>query len=111
ELISAFTSTNYSLATHRTATINTNGWRIGAEYRIGTKGYKAMANLASDELHDVPEGFITFFNTPQYRYNIGFSSPSAYKNFGFNVIYKWQDKVAWEGTFGTGEIPSFGTVD
>jgi hypothetical protein len=70
-----------------------------------------MGNIYSDELRDVPAGFVTFFNTPKWRYNVGLSNANAIKGFGFNIIYKWQDKVFWEGTFGTGEIPSFGTLD
>ena len=69
------------------------------------------ANVYTDQLHDVPAGLITFFNTPKTRYNIGFSNNDLYKGLGFNVIYKWQDKVYWQGTFGTGTIPSFGTLD
>ena len=70
-----------------------------------------MANVYSDELRDVPSGLITQFNTPKYRFNIGVANANIYKGFGFNVIYKWQDKISWEGTFAAGEIPSFGTVD
>ena len=54
---------------------------------------------------------ITFFNTPKYRFNAGISNEDFYKHFGFNIVYRWQDEVLWEGTFGTGEIPSFGTLD
>jgi len=70
-----------------------------------------MGNVYSDELHDVPEGLVTFWNTPKYRYNIGLSNSRVYKGFGFTVLYKWQDNIFWEGTFGTAEIPSYGTVD
>jgi hypothetical protein len=34
-----------------------------------------------------------------------------YKGVGFNVTYRWQDKINWEGTFGSGEVPAFGTAD
>jgi outer membrane receptor protein involved in Fe transport len=27
------------------------------------------------------------------------------------VNYRWQDKVYWESTFGTGDIPAYGTLD
>jgi hypothetical protein len=35
----------------------------------------------------------------------------VYRNIGFNVVYKWQDENYYEGTFGTGTIPSFGWLD
>ena len=54
---------------------------------------------------------ITFFNTPKTRYNLGFSNANVYKGLGFNVIYKWQAEVDWQGTFAAAKIPAFGTVD
>ena len=33
------------------------------------------------------------------------------KGIGFNVNYRWQDDVYWEGTFGTGEVPAYGILD
>jgi outer membrane receptor for ferric coprogen and ferric-rhodotorulic acid len=70
-----------------------------------------MGNVFGDELKDVPANVVTFFNTPKLRYNLGVGNPDLYKGIGFNVMYRWQDKVYWEGTFGTAEIPSYGVVD
>lgn len=110
ELLSPFTSTNYSFVKNSPTPVKAYGWGIGAEYQM-ERGFMLRANVYSDQLKDVPEGLVTFFNTPKYRFNIGFANANAYKGFGFNVIYKWQDKINWEGTFGAGEVPSFGTVD
>jgi outer membrane receptor protein involved in Fe transport len=109
-LSNPLTSDNFSFVVNSPTPVKANGWGIGGEYRAN-KGYRIMANLYSDDLHDVPPNLITFFNTPKYRFNIGFANASAYKGLGFNVIYKWQDKIFWEGTFAAAEIPSFGTVD
>ncbi len=109
-LASPFTSTNYSFVENSPTPVKAHGWGISAEYQLGT-GYKLMGNVYSDELGHVPADFVTFFNTPKTRFNIGLSNPKLVKNFGFNVIYKWQDKTKWEGTFGSGNIPSFGTLD
>ena len=39
------------------------------------------------------------------RYNVGLSNEGVAKtNWGFNLVYRWQDKVNWQGTFGAGEI-------
>lgn len=109
-LASPFTSTNFSFVENSPTPVKATGWGIGFEYAIG-KGYTAKANVYGDQLKDVPSNLITFFNTPKTRFNIGFGNPNVVAGFGFNVIYKWQDKVNWEGTFGTGQIPSFGTMD
>ena len=104
------TTTNYSFVTNSSTPIKAIGWGIGAEYRL-YKTYLLSANFYSDELNDVPAGLVTFFNTPKYRTNIGLSNTDVYKGFGFNIIYRWQDEMNWEGTFGTGEVPSYQTVD
>ena len=67
--------------------------------------------MYGDQLNDVPDDLITFFNTPPIRYNLGFGNPDVFKGIGFNILYKWQDDVDWEGTFGAGTIPSFGVMD
>lgn len=110
ELLSPFSSTNYSFVQNSPTPVKANGWGLGAEYAAG-KGYTIKANVYGDQLNDVPEGLVTFFNTPKIRYNLGFGNPNVIKGIGFNILYKWQDKVDWEGTFGTGQIPSFGTMD
>ncbi len=110
ELASPFTSANYSFVVNSPVPVKANGWGIGLEYQFD-KGYRLSGNVYSDKLHDVPEGLITFFNTPEIRYNLGLANANLYKGFGFNINYKWQDKVQWQGTFAAGEIPSFGTLD
>ena len=110
ELLSPFTSTNYSFVKNSPTPVKANGWGFGAEYSAG-KGYTLKGNIYGDQLQDVPDDFVTFFNTPKIRYNLGFGNANVYKGLGFNILYKWQDNVNWEGTFGSGTIPSFGTMD
>jgi outer membrane receptor for ferric coprogen and ferric-rhodotorulic acid len=110
ELVSPFTTTNYSFITNTSTPVKAIGWGIGAEYRF-YKNYNFVGNVYSDELRDVPANFVTFFNTPKYRINLGVNNSDVYKGLGFGIMYKWQDKTYWEGTFGTAEIPSFGVAD
>jgi len=111
ELSSPFTTQNFSFVTNSKSDVKTNGWGLSLEYQVGSKGYRIMGNVYGDNINGVPDNGVAFFNTPKTRFNLGLSNDDAYKGLGFNVIYKWQDKVNWEGTFGTGEIPSFGTLD
>lgn len=110
ELASPFTSDNYSFVYNTTNDVQAKGWGLSVNYLIG-KGYELNVNMSSDRLQDVPETVVTFFNTPKFRYNIGFGNSNLGKHWGFNVLYRWQDDVYWEGTFGTGDVPSFSTVD
>jgi outer membrane receptor protein involved in Fe transport len=110
ELASPYTTSNYSFVVNSTSGVNAIGWGVGADYEFG-KGYHIAANVSGDKLNDVPAGFFAFFNTPKVRYNVGLSNDKVSKNFGFNVIWRWQDELLWQGTFGTGTIPSYGTLD
>jgi outer membrane receptor protein involved in Fe transport len=110
DLLNPLLSTNFSFVVNSSKNVNANGWGIGADYQIG-KGYMITANIFSDQLTNVDSTFITFFNTPKTRFNIGLSNSNLGKGFGFNIIYRWQDKTYWESTFGTGEIPAYGTLD
>lgn len=110
ELASPFTTDNYSFVVNSPTPVKTIGYGASIEYNIFKK-FVVTVNTFSDELRDVPPGLITFFNTPKIRYNLGFSNSDFHKGFGFNLNYRWQDKLNWEGTFGSGEVPAYGTLD
>jgi len=110
EILNPFTTKNYSFVVNSATPVKANGWGLTAEYQLG-KGYSIMGNVYGDQLTGVPSELITFFNTPKTRFNLGLSNSNVGKGIGFNVIYKWQDQIDWEGTFGTGTIPAFGTLD
>jgi len=110
ELPSPFTTNNYSFAINSPTPVKAVGYGIGLEYAL-VKSYVVTGNFFSDELTDVPEGLVTFFNAPKYRFNVGFNNANVYKGIGFTMNYRWQDKINWEGTFAAGEVPAFGTLD
>jgi outer membrane receptor protein involved in Fe transport len=110
ELASPFTTNNYSFVTNVDTEVKAYGWGVSLSYQLGN-GFELNGNVSSDKLRDLPENFVSFFNTPELRYNIGFGNTRIGKHWGFNLIYRWQDDVYWEGTFGTGDVPSYGTLD
>jgi outer membrane receptor protein involved in Fe transport len=110
DLASPFTSDNYSFSVNSPTPIKALGYGLGLEYLAGSN-YIVSGNFFSDQLKDIPAGFVTFFNAPKYRFNLGFSNPNVFKNIGFNINYRWQDKINWEGTFAAGEVPAYGTLD
>lgn len=109
EIYSPF-STNISYNQNSDQTVKAIGWGIGFEYQLPKK-YVVFGNVFNDELNGVPQGEVTFFNAPKYRYNIGLRNENVYHNIGFNIIYKWQGDNFYEGTFITGTLPAFGTLD
>ncbi|HEX8277511.1 MAG TPA: TonB-dependent receptor, partial [Segetibacter sp.] len=110
DLASPFTSDNYSFVVSSPTPVKALGYGFGIEYNV-TKNYFLGGNFFSDKLRNVPSGLITYFNTPAYRFNLAFSNSNVFKGIGFNINYRWQDKIDWEGTFGTGEVPAYGILD
>ena len=53
----------------------------------------------------------TFFNTPDYRYNIGIRNENFFKGIGLNFVWKWQSENYYEGNFVTETLPSYGSLD
>ncbi len=109
-LVSPFSSSNYSLPVNSTTPVKATGYAVGLEYVAGLN-YIVSGNFFSDQLQDVPANLVTYYNAPKYRFNIGLSNSNLFKGIGFNVNYRWQDKINWEGTFAAGEVPAYGMLD
>ncbi len=109
-LASPFTTDNYSFVVNTSNDVNAVGWGVSAEYKF-YKNYVFTGNVSGDQLQNVDANLVTFYNTPKLRFNAGVSNANVYKNWGFGANYRWQDKFTWEGTFGTGDVPAYGTVD
>jgi hypothetical protein len=110
--LSASTRNAYSVSVNSPTKVNTQGWGVSVEYAL-PKNFYVNANAYSDDIKNVPKGFLSMFNAPKFRTNIGFSNTGmGPKNrFGFNLVARYQDEVYFEGDFGTGQVPSFFTVD
>lgn len=104
----------YGFDVNSDETVKALGWAVSAEYLLD-KGYTVGGNVSWNELSNQDElienGFTTFFNTPEWRYNLKFSNRKVTDRLGFNIQYRWQDAFFWESSFGQGIVPAFGTLD
>ena len=102
----------YSISTNSTANVSTKGWGASLDYLLPNR-FVFTSSIYTDEIGDLPAGFISYFNTPTWRANFGFSHPGLLMNnrLGFNINLHYQDEVMYEGTFVTGKISSFNTLD
>jgi len=102
----------YSVPVNITDKVKTFGFGISLDYRLPL-GFGITVNASSDELKDVPAGFVSFFNSPKYRFNgtLSNSGFGASKRFGFNITYKWQDQYFYQGDFASGNVPEIHIVD
>ncbi|MCU0447726.1 MAG: TonB-dependent receptor [Microscillaceae bacterium] len=102
----------YTMTVSTDQPINAWGWAISGDYKF-VKGYTIGANVAYNTLayNELPSGFQTNFNSPNYRSNLSFGNREVFKNWGFSINWRWQNRFVWESTFGVGEVPAYHTLD
>ncbi|WP_299548347.1 TonB-dependent receptor [Seonamhaeicola sp.] len=103
----------YSTYTNSPADINSYGASVGLSTKIlgnfDLSGNYTYAKLDFDRVR-FPD-FTTNFNTPEHKFKAAFGNTALFKNFGFNVAYRFSDDYFWEATFGNGVVPEFHVVD
>ncbi|WP_298555878.1 TonB-dependent receptor [uncultured Algibacter sp.] len=89
----------------------------GAAIEVSTKvfnGFDLSANYTWARLDFDVAGnpdFRTNFNTPEHKFKTSFGKTELFKNFGFNLAWRWSDNYFWEASFGDGEVPAFHVLD
>ncbi|MGJ8591224.1 MAG: TonB-dependent receptor [Aquaticitalea sp.] len=103
----------YQTYTNSNAKISSYGASIGVDTKI-FNGFDiglsyTYAKLDYDETQD-PD-FETNFNTPEHKVKASFGKTELFKNFGFNVNWRWNDTYLWESTFADGILPAKNIID
>ena len=105
--------TTYSAYTNSDVDVNSYGASIGISTKILSDfdlgGSYTFTKQDFDQAAN--PNFETNFNTPEHKFKAHFGNTELFKNFGFNVAYKFSDDYFWEATFGDGIVPEFHTVD
>ncbi len=106
------TGFRYSLPVNSADKVKTFGFGASFDLRLA-RNFNVGVNFASDELSDVPTNFVAYFNAPQYKVNayFGNSGFGHDKRLGFNVMYRWQQALLYQGDFANGNIPDVHTLD
>ncbi len=133
------TSKTYQVNFNNFNEIYVSGGGIGLEFAIA-KGYTLSANYANqvgkitlkDNLGvtrkdafgneiikrkmsnpEVAQAGRNFFISPEHRFNVGFGNARVTKNLGFNVNFRWTDKMWVEqgNTAGDVWLPSWTSID
>jgi iron complex outermembrane recepter protein len=107
----------YRFTTNSRNKVNTTGLSIGVSQYLW-QFYQLNGNYSFNKLQKLDEDdpIIPAFNTPEHKFNIGFSGRDLLigkvNKLGFNVNYKWVDEFIFEGSpqF-TGNIPQYALVD
>jgi iron complex outermembrane recepter protein len=103
----------YQTYTNSDADVNSYGGAIGISTKIlgnfDLGGNYTYAYLDFDT--EANPDFRTNFNTPEHKVKATFGNANLFKNFGFNVAWRWSDNYLWEASFGDGDVPAFNVMD
>ena len=103
----------YQTYTNSDETVNSYGAAIQVSAKV-FGDFDLSANYTYAKLDfDVQQNpdFRTNFNTPEHKVKASFGKTELFKNFGFNVAWRWSDNYFWEASFGDGDVPSFNVLD
>ncbi|MEO7049645.1 MAG: TonB-dependent receptor, partial [Ferruginibacter sp.] len=108
----ASTGQIYSIPTNSSAKIKTYGFGAGLDYRLPLN-FTLGVNAATDNLTNIPSGFIASFNSPKYKLNASFGNTGfgTDKRCGFNIAYRFQSSFYFQGDLANGNLPAVQTVD
>ncbi len=103
---------NISVPINTSEKVKTFGFGFSIDYRLPAN-FTVGANIASDELKDVPANFVAYFNAPKYKTNLTFGNSGfgTGKRLGFNIAYRWQEGYYYQGDFANGNLPDVHTLD
>jgi len=100
--------------------VTTQGFSLGLNYYLN-KTYVLNGNYSWNRLNTQSDDpIIPAFNTPEHKFNLGFSGrdvklkigKTTIRNIGFNVAYKWVEGFIFEGSPAfTGPIDSYSLLD
>ena len=103
----------YSAYTNSSADINSYGASVGLDMKVlgnfDLGGSYTFTKLDFDR--DANPDVMLNFNTPEHKFKANFGNEELFKNFGFNLSYRFSDDYFWEATFGEGVVPEFHVLD
>ena len=111
-LFSGSTSRAISVAINSAGKVTTYGFGASVDYLM-PNNFVLNGNITTDRIKDVPQGFVSFFNAPNYRLILGFGNTGFgyQKRFGFRADMRNQDGYYFESDFRQGNIPGFTIID
>ncbi len=104
----------FNLITNAKSQVNSYGLGLGMHTKL-FKNYNfgLNYNFADYEMKEDLDfdSFEPNFNTPRHSVKAQFGNNKLFKNFGFNVNARWQDKFRWVSTFVKGQVDARTVID
>ncbi len=104
--------TRYRVYTNAKQKYNNFGSALGITYNFYKK-FTVSGNLSYNDIskNNQSDVFVTGFNTPKFVTNLSFGNREVVKNFGFNVVWRWQQSFLWQSPLANGTIPAYNNLD
>lgn len=103
----------WSSYTNSPAEISSWGISIGMATKIfgnfDLSGSYTKAKLEFEQ--DLYPDFRTNWNTPEHKLKAQFGNTELFKNFGFNVAWRYWSEYLWQASFGDGMVPETHVID
>jgi outer membrane receptor for ferric coprogen and ferric-rhodotorulic acid len=101
-----------SVAVNSKNKVKTYGYGGSIDWML-PRNYIATFNMSFDRIKDVEKGFVSFFNAPSYRLNLGFSNTGFghQKRMGFAIAMRSQDGFFYESDFRQGDVDDYTVFD
>ena len=83
------------------------GWCCSVSTKIAgfdVSGSYTHSVLDFDE--EANPDFATNWNTPEHKFKGQLGKTELFKDFGFNVAWRYNSEFFWEATFGNGDVPA-----
>ncbi|MEN3323415.1 TonB-dependent receptor [Mariniflexile soesokkakense] len=103
----------YQTYTNSETNVNSYGGAIAintkvlGNFDLGTN--YTYSNFEFDKIAN--PNFRPSFNTAEHKVKATFGHTELFKNFGFNIAWRWSDTYLWESSFGDGQIPAYHVID
>ncbi|UIR57133.1 TonB-dependent receptor [Sphingobacterium sp. SRCM116780] len=104
--------TRYRVYTNAKNSYNNYGSSLGITYNFsGTYTVAGNINYSNITKNKESDIFVTGFNTPKWASNLSFGNREILPNFGFNVVWKWQDAFNWESPLVNARVSAYNNID
>jgi outer membrane receptor protein involved in Fe transport len=102
----------YRVQVNSQSNVKNYGFAGGVTYNF-YKTYSLSANANYNKLAqtNTSDPLIPGFNTPNWATNVSFGNRAITKNFGFNIVWHWQNSFYWQNLFGNGTVDAYSTID
>ncbi len=103
----------FNIVTNSKSTVKSYGVGVGLSTKLlNSFDFALNYDFIDFDFEDKDSGlFEPNFNTPKHSVKVQLGNNNLFKNFGFNINARWQDKYRWVSSFVKGDIDARTVID